>query len=1014
MGRLVRGRQISAVRVTLLGSAVRGTWLNDMEQLPFAILTLMSVSGALCVVFYLAWRTFGRMPHALTWSVMFALSFLQWALNLANALEIVPSPALHNILLSFLGATVTFLSVVGYMQRAKRHVSVPLFIGLIFITWGGSIWFLYIQPHEGIRASLLPFVIVVVCFWNMWILYDEPRKKRIVEWAVIGAYALFAGSQMIVGSIGLSQGATLDPVITQLYVTVAFLTLPTFFTLLGMFALSLIASDISTRAEVLAEYQKQKRQEEAEKSWGTVQDAIEAIPDLIGIDDGKGNFLTCNDALANFLGREKSDLIGMRSLEIIDLYREKFTIIDGERVKSSEDVVQKLWHALTTGTRLNVVTNDDRSFIVDCGYLRAGGQILVSRDVTQIYRTRARLESAISSMPIGFALFDREQQLVACNKSYENIMQHDQSWIAQQPLTTLISTLIRRLKASKSASLVERSEWLHDWMDAIENKQHQSVTALLDDDTWVDLSIRPVPGEGFVTIANDVTNRRLLEVDLEKNEAQLRQILGGQPFPVMLVRKSDNVALFASEAALEALGAKKSSLVGKPVDRYLAKPDESADVRETDDAMETGPVKEIVLKRESGESFPALFSAHDIAYAGQDARVISFIDIANIKELQSELATQREALFQSEKLNALGTLLAGVAHELNNPLTVVVANAHVLALTSEDEAVKNRIQKITDAADRCAKIIRSFLDMARKSPGERIEFDAVACVRQALDLSLYGLQEDKVEVETRIPARLPAIKGDPDQFAQVILNLIINAKQALLERDTPRKINVSMGLDKSGKQIELHVKDNGSGVPENIRDSIFDPFFTTKKVGQGTGMGLSLVRGIVKSHGGEIELVHSKKAGGHFKILIPHVGHMLAAESGVSDTQESTKQHILIVDDEPDVLAALQDILVLQGHEVFAVGSGKEALEALSSTRFDGMLSDIRMPEMDGEQLFAAIQSNHPDMVNHIAFITGNDLSEQTKAFLDTCNRPYLGKPFIPDEVAELVQDLSMMERRPS
>lgn len=945
------------------------------------------------------------MPHALTWAIMFLLSAFQWGLNLANALDVVPAPILHNILLKLLGPAVTFLAVIGYMQRAQRPIHMRLMVGLTALTFGGGVWFLYVQPHAGVEASILPFVIVASNFWSMWVLYDEPRPKRLVEWAVIVCLGLFAMSQIVLGSIGLSQGVSPDPEIYRLYVAVAFLTLPTFMTLIGMFALSLIASDISTRAEVLAEYQKQKRQEEVEKSWGTIQDAIEAIPDLIAIDDGQGTFVTCNETMARFLNRDAANLAGMRTLDVIELYREKFALIDGAPVRSIEDIVQALLHALTTGTRLNVVANDERSFILDCGYLRNGGQILIARDVTQLNKTRERLESAISAMPIGFALFDRDRHLVACNKSYENLLQHDQDWIAKQPVSTLISTFQRRLKAARTASLVERSEWLHDWVEAAENGKEKRATVLLDDDSWHDISYRPVPGEGFVTIANDVTQRRLLELDLEKSEARLRQILGGQPFPVMLVRSQDNIVLFASAAAIEALGGDEKNVVGANATSFLDVKGRNPAQKQDDSDKSHGAVREAELKRPDKDPVPILFSAHDISYGGQDARVISFIDISNIKELQTELAAQREALFQSEKLNALGTLLAGVAHELNNPLTVVVANAHVLSMTSDNEDTANRVNKITEAADRCAKIIRSFLDMARKSPGEKVEFDPVSCVRQALDLSLYGLLEDKIEIRENIPDELPAVKGDPDQLAQVVLNLVINAKQALLKKSAPREIAVSMMLNKTGEKIELHVVDNGDGVPTEIRDNIFDPFFTTKKVGEGTGMGLSLVRGIVQSHGGTIELVQNGSKGAHFKVNLPHVGRSLFPEQrGVNVQSQGPKRNILIVDDEPDVLSILEDILVLQGHSVLAVTSGAAALEALGNDSFDGILSDIRMPEMDGEQLFDEISQHYPDMVDRIAFVTGNDLSEQTKNFLETCKRPYLGKPFIPTEVAALLK----------
>lgn len=980
-----------------------------MDQLPFATLTLMFVSLALCGVFFMAWRTFGRAAHALTWSVMFALSGVQWALNLSIVYAPEFFPSGQQILLALVAPTVAILSVVGFRQRAEKSVDIRLMAGMVLLAWGGSVWFEFIQPNAGLQKSALPYMIAATCLWNMWLLYDVPRIKRVVEWTVITGYALFGISQMVIGSIAFSQGSAFDPAVIQLYDTIYLLTMPTLFTLIGLFVLSLITSDISTRAEVLAEYQKRKRQEEVEKSWGTVQDAIEAIPDLIGIDDGKGNFLTCNDAMADFLGMKKTDLAGMRSREIIDIYREKFAFIDDKAVNNSEDVSQQLWHALTTGSQLNVVTNDKRSFIADCGYLHSGGQILVCRDVTQLYRTRSRLETAISSMPIGFALFDKDRRLVACNKSYEDIIQKDQDWIGKQPLSTLISTLTRRLKASKTASLVERSEWLHEWLDAIEKGRHHSITALLDNDRWIDLSVRPVAGEGFVTIANDVTSRRLLEIDLEKNEAQLRQILGSQPFPVMLVRKSDDKILFASHAAADAFAAGETSLIGSFAKDFIKDNKHRGITDNADKKNATSTVQEMSLMRQTGEYFPALFSEHTISYAGQAAGVISFIDISNIKDLQSELATQREALFQSEKLNALGTLLAGVAHELNNPLTVVVANAHVLELTSDDEAVKSRIHKITAAADRCAKIVRSFLDMARKSPGEKVEFDPVACVEQALELSLYGLQGNKIEVTSDIAARLPTIKGDPDQFAQVILNLVINAKQALQNEDGPKKIDISLGLDQTGNSVELRVSDNGPGIQADIQDSIFDPFFTTKKVGEGTGMGLSLVRGIVIAHGGDIVLLDKAEAGSHFLVTVPHTGKFPV--TGEGDTNKAVtvpRKRVLIVDDEPDVLASLEDILELQGHSVCAVGSASEALDVLKNESFDCILSDIRMPDMDGEQLFFHIKKVHPEMVDKIAFVTGTDLSEGTESFLEICNRPYLGKPFVPDEISDLIQKLTL------
>jgi signal transduction histidine kinase len=977
-----------------------------MEQLPFVILAQFFVSVSLCIIFFMAWRAFGRPRHALTWSVLFFISALQWALNLAWGYGWITNFPLYWVPANITGAAVSFLAVAGYLQRANRIIYTPLLVGLTLVTAGASVWFTFMQPHAGLRTAILPLMTAVSAIWVVRILYHVPRPKSIIEWGGITAYGMFAVSETVVGVIALSQGAQTDQEVMNLYRSILFLTLPSFFILLGMFAMCLIASDLAVRAKSLADYQAAKRREEAEKSWGTVQDAIEAMPDLVAIDNGKGEVLTCNEAFAEFLGIDRDALVGRNTLEMFGLYSRLIASIDGRAITSAEDLAQHFWHALTTGARLNVHTWDDRNYLVDCGYLRAGGQILVARDVTQLHRTRRRLETAINSMPIGFALFDEDKQLVACNKSYERLLQQDEEWLSSQSLHSLIGALVRRLKSAEYQTLVERSEWLHEALDAIEKGALLNRVALLNDGSWIDLTLQPVEGEGFVSIANDITNRRLLELDLEKNEKQLREILGGQPFPVLVVRKSDNRVMFASTVAAEVLEIEEHKLLRRKADTFQPR---AGDIYRRAGGRDRGesPLQEVQLSRFSGERFPALYSSQDIVFSGQDAQVISFIDISNIKDLQSELQAQREALFQSEKLNALGTLLAGVAHELNNPLTVVVANAHVLSLTSKDKKVQERLEKITDAADRCSRIVRSFLDMARKSPGETVTFDVVDCLQKALDLSMFGLQEDNVIVKADIAEELPAVKGDPDQFGQMILNLIINAKHALQKQEPPRLIEVVLCMNDDGSALELHVRDNGPGIPEAIRDRVFEPFFTTKKVGEGTGMGLSLVHGIVQSHGGTIELMPEAEGGAHFKITLPHTGAVLSkipASPGAAVAGQ--RRHILIVDDEEDVLNALADILELQGHQVYAASTAGDALKAMDEHRFDGILSDFRMPDMDGQQLFGEIKARHPEMVRHVAFITGDDLSGQARSFLETCDRPYLGKPFLPKDVAHLLETL--------
>jgi nitrogen-specific signal transduction histidine kinase len=980
-----------------------------MDEVPFVITSLFFICATMSIVFYLAWRTFGWPRHALTWCICFAVAATQWAFNVAHSFDVFSNYFLYWAPVNILGPTVNVLAVTGYRQRAGKYLNIPLLVGIVMLSFGATMWFSAFQVHRGMGLAILPLVTVLTSLWTVWIVYDVPRPKRSIEWTLIVVYFITAMIELIIGLIALSMGAEYDTEIVNLFRSILFLFLPVAFSITGVLALATIASDLAVQSLETAEHEVKRQKKETEQSWHTLFDAIEAIPDLVAIDDGKGNVVTCNTAFANLLGVPQDQLPGRRTLELMELYWRQVDTIDGDRVTSSQDFANRMWRSLTTGERLQVVTRDKRNFIVDCGYVQGGGLILVGRDVTQLADTRIRLEAAIHSAPIAFAFFDKDQKLVACNKSYEKMLNKRQEWLLTQPIDAIIRAFIRRVKIAGEEPLVVRSSWLNKYLDAIEARETVNEVAQMEDGTWYEITSQPVAEGGYVTVATDITTRHVLEKDLERNEAQLRQILEGQPFPVIVMRKQDQRVMFASAAAVEALTGKTGVQKQQEVRAGLnTRSDIIAPINEAAN-VQPGLIQEVSLKRFDGESFPALFSSQPIAYSGTDAAVVSFIDLSSLRHLESELEVQQQALFQSQKLNALGTLLAGVAHELNNPLTVVVANAHVLTMANDDPATKARVQKITDAAERCSNIVRSFLDMARKGSGDTVKFNITDCVSKSIEMAEFGYQDQEITVRTDLAEKLPAIEGDSDQIGQVVMNLIINAKHALQDQSGEKLIEVRCQLNAVGDKIELFVSDNGPGVPDEIRGQIFDPFFTTKRVGHGTGMGLSLVHGIVEAHGGQIDLLQSTEPGAHFRVTLPHTGDTLLDNPAMTVAGGSGKSYkILVVDDEPDVLEALEDILIIQGHDVVGVQSGQGALDALSKDSFHGILSDLRMPEMDGPQLYRNIKSDYPAMADRIAFVTGNNLSETAKEFLTSCNRPSLGKPFSPDQISALLREMGL------
>jgi two-component system NtrC family sensor kinase len=376
------------------------------------------------------------------------------------------------------------------------------------------------------------------------------------------------------------------------------------------------------------------------------------------------------------------------------------------------------------------------------------------------------------------------------------------------------------------------------------------------------------------------------------------------------------------------------------------------------------------------------------------------------KRSAEELTRQRESLYQREKLAALGSLLAGVAHELNNPLSVVVARA-VLLEERGDPATHGAAAKIRTAAERCARIVRTFLAMARQQRPERGPVAINEVIAAALDITGYAIRTSSVEVELDLAADVPLVHADADQLHQVLLNLIINAQQALQDRAPPRRIRISSRFDAVADSIRITVADNGPGIPAHLRARVFEPYFTTKPTGLGLGVGLAVSLGIVEAHGGTLGVECPAGGGAVFTIALP-VGALdaHAKAPGTAVASPVSARNILIVDDEPEIREMLAEILVAEGHRVVAAASGREALERMRVEHFDVVLTDVRMPDLDGRALYEEIERRWPERAACVVFVTGDTLASAMRDFATLTGRPVIEKPFLPAEVRRVVLDL--------
>ena len=451
--------------------------------------------------------------------------------------------------------------------------------------------------------------------------------------------------------------------------------------------------------------------------------------------------------------------------------------------------------------------------------------------------------------------------------------------------------------------------------------------------------------------------------------------------------------------------------VGKPLPALIAPRGDQAEIEAAlGFAGESMAAPLVFDARGSGRRrFAAELQARRIRQGERELLVVFVRDITERRRFEAEVASQREALHQSEKMSALGSLLAGVSHELNNPLSVVLGRSAVLAEQLAGTPHENALHKLRAAVDRCGRIVRTFLAIARHSAPERGAVEINALVNDALEITGYGLRTAGIELALDLDPALPLTSADGDQLVQVVINLIVNAQHALaaLPPGAPRKLSIVTRHDAAKREIALAVADNGPGVPDEARRRIFEPFFTTKPVGEGTGMGLSVSRGIVEAHGGTLALVNPGEGGARFVLSIP-VEPVAASRPAAKARRKSAPNcgAILIVDDEPDVAELIADSLRPLGHEIATAASGAEALAHIVERAFDAVFCDVRMPGIDGPEVWRRAREARPGQERRFVFVTGDFLAGETRRRLAETGCAVIEKPFEPAQIRAAAEAL--------
>jgi two-component system cell cycle sensor histidine kinase/response regulator CckA len=383
-------------------------------------------------------------------------------------------------------------------------------------------------------------------------------------------------------------------------------------------------------------------------------------------------------------------------------------------------------------------------------------------------------------------------------------------------------------------------------------------------------------------------------------------------------------------------------------------------------------------------------------------------DITDRKRVQDQSRDLYQQLAQSEKLAALGQTMSGVAHELNNPLATILACAERLSGRRLDESTRRDLDAIHNAAERAARIVRNLQTFARKRHTTRSTVDLNQVVRETLALRTYEQRAGAVTIVEQLSDGLPPVFVDPHQIQQIVLNLLINAEQAMVDAHGRGTLRLRSWAEPDRDAVVLEVNDDGPGVPEEMQARVFDPFFTTKAVGKGTGLGLSVAYAIAQEHGGRITVGPSAEGGASFLLELPVGGLRVRppeAIQAVTLPPVPKGTRVLVIEDEAALGDAVAAALADEGFRPDRAADGEEALRRIRERHYDVIVCDLKMPRVDGIAFFRDVSAKMPHIARRLIFVTGDVAGTDAERFLEESGCRWVPKPFRLKDLVRLARE---------
>ena len=732
-----------------------------------------------------------------------------------------------------------------------------------------------------------------------------------------------------------------------------------------------------------------------------------ATPDCVYFKDCEGRFIWLNDSMLRLLNlSEPNAALGKTKFDFYDVdYARHSAEVEKMIVETGQPSAAKLERVVWKDGRVAWLSTTKLALRDGSG--RIVGVAGISRDATDGKLRERQLARAVEQSPVAVVITDVEGRIEYVNPKFTKIT----GYAAEE----VIGKNPRILKSGIGPCELYADLWKticagREWHGKFYNRKKNG------DLYWEAASISPVTNSKgkvthFVAVKDDITDRMRVEAELRESEERFRQMAETIDQVFWLADAEIASIIYVSPAYETIWGCTRESLYRNPRS-FLDGIHPEDRVRVTATLQErTQPFElEYRVIRPDGsvrwisDGCPIRNSAGEIyRFAGIAA------DITDKKELH-------ERLVRAQRLDSIGTLASGVAHDLNNILAPILVSAPMLRDEATLELREEMISAIESNAQRGAEILNQVLTFARGVKGERVPLDSWELLAEMAKLATDTFPKNIQVVLKPRKEKLWLIAGDRTQLRQILLNLTVNARDALSDGgrlvfdadnlEVDEHFAAMMPGAKAGPYVQWTVIDDGCGIPRPILDQVFDPFFTTKEPGKGTGLGLSTALGIVKSHEGLIGVSSAVGHGTTFKVFLPALREPGQAKpTGCEALTNGHGELILVVDDEPGIRTATRAMLVRSGYRVLVAAGGREAIELYRSHRneIDVVITDLAMPDVDGMMVTQALKKIDPEV--KVVVSTGHVHDPRIGELNQMAIRGFLAKPYGRDKLLQVLRD---------